>query len=144
MQKELQFYTFLWPVLLHISIDQNLKLFLENQVFANKPDQFGFMCKIFFQFYSSLWLNQDNIIVFLVTGLQKHKQTETQTTTPPQTKNQAVQSTESHLNCCNSCCLWTAQTSLRNAYLLCRNAIISLLLFLFFKIMGSFFLLSSS
>lgn len=111
---------------------------------ANKPDQFEFMCKIFFQFYSSLWLNQDNITVFLVTGLQNHKQTETQTTTPPQTKNQAVPSTESHLNCCNSCCLWTAQTSLRNAYLLCRNAIISLLLFLFFKIMGSFFLLSSS
>lgn len=134
MQKKLQFYTFLWPVLLHISIDQNLKTFLENQVFANEPDQFGFMCKIFFPFYSSLWLNQDYIIVFLVTGLQNHKQTETQTPPLQQTKNPAktVQSIESHLNCCNSCCLRTAQTSLRNAYLLCRNAIISLLLFFFF------------
>lgn len=120
-------------MLLHISIDQNLKTFLENQVFANEPDQFGFMCKIFFPFYSSLQLNQDYIIVFLVTGLQNHKQTETQTTTPQQTKNpvKTVQSIESLLNCCNSCCLQTAQTSLRNAYLLCRNAIISLLLFFF-------------
>lgn len=141
LQKEWQFYTHLWPVLLCISIDQNLKVFLENYVFANDPDQFGFTCKIFFQFYSSLWLNQDYIIAFLVTGLQNHKQTKTQTTTATQqTENpvKRVHSTESNLNCCNSCCLWTAQTSLRNACMMCRNAIVSFLLF-FFQSQASFF-----